>query len=55
MSRPLSLDPRERIVACVFGRMSRRQAAERFGDKPRQRQQHQRADETACPRAPAVC
>jgi transposase len=31
MSKPLSLDLRERVVAAVCGGMSRRQAAERFG------------------------
>ncbi len=31
MSKPLSLDLRERVVASVSGGMSRRQAAERFG------------------------
>jgi transposase len=31
MSKPLSLDLRERVVASVAGGMSRRQAAERFG------------------------
>jgi len=31
MTKPLSLDLRERVVAAVDGGMSRRQAAERFG------------------------
>jgi transposase len=31
MSKPLSLDLRERVVAAVAGGLSRRQAAERFG------------------------
>lgn len=31
MSKPFSLDLRERVVASVSGGMSRRQAAERFG------------------------
>jgi transposase len=31
MSKPLSVDLRERVVAAVDGEMSRRKAAERFG------------------------